>query len=393
MIKYIFLTFIALATINVELFAQCQGDCDNGYGTYIYANGSKYVGYFKAKKAHGMGTLYYSDGKKYVGEWKDHKFEGEGTYTTTDGKIFQGIWKENKLVMAKDLSATKSPSSLDGAAPIKPSKTDLAEENMDYISKDNKNAALIQPKTYAVVVGVARYLHMQSLNYTDDDAYKMYAFLRSPEGGAVEDDNIAVLVDEGATKEKIIENLTSMFAKAGQEDMVLFYFSGHGEKDGLLPIDFNGYDNVLLHQELNGIMEKSKAKYKICITDACYSGKMEEAVSFKDNAAGTEEETNRIKKYYRSSFDAFSNSSIALMLSSKAEETSVENSGLRQGIFTHFLLRALQDGEADLNNDKFVTLDEAFNFVKKNVNYYTSKYQTPVLVGNIQNLVLSELRN
>jgi len=78
-------------------------------------------------------------------------------------------------------------------------------------------------------------------------------------------------------------------------------------------------------------------------------------------------------------------------ISSKAEETSVENSGLRQGIFSHFLLKALE-GKADDNEDSMVTLDEAFKYVRENVNYYTSKYQTPVMVGNIENLVMSELR-
>ena len=32
-------------------FAECiKGDCINGYGTYTYANGSKYVGEFKNAK-------------------------------------------------------------------------------------------------------------------------------------------------------------------------------------------------------------------------------------------------------------------------------------------------------------------------------------------------------
>ena len=38
-------------------FAECiEGDCDNGYGTYTYANGDKYVGEFKDGKPQGQGT-------------------------------------------------------------------------------------------------------------------------------------------------------------------------------------------------------------------------------------------------------------------------------------------------------------------------------------------------
>ena len=52
-----------------------EGDCNNGYGTYTWA-----------------------DGDKYVGEWKDGKQNGQGTYTWADGRIKKGIWKKGKLV-------------------------------------------------------------------------------------------------------------------------------------------------------------------------------------------------------------------------------------------------------------------------------------------------------
>ena len=39
-------------------------------GTYIYANGDKYVGEWKEHKYFGKGTYFYSNGDKYIGEWK-----------------------------------------------------------------------------------------------------------------------------------------------------------------------------------------------------------------------------------------------------------------------------------------------------------------------------------
>ena len=396
MMRYILLTFLGLCSFSL-LSAQCTiGDCDNGQGTYVYKNGSKYVGDFKNKKAHGYGELFYSDGRTYTGQWVAHKFEGKGIYTTKDGKVYQGIWKENKLVMSQDVSLIAEKTTRSVVAPSKklPSKA-TQEKQSTYVAspkevkKTSTTNELIKPRTYAVIVGVARYLHMQSLNFTDDDAYKMYAFLKSPEGGAIPDEQIAILIDESATKERILGKLKDVFSKANENDMILFYFSGHGEKDGLLPIDFNGYDNVLEHREINEILGQSKAKYKVCITDACYSGSMEDVLAYKDNQ--TEEETARLKKFYSTSFDAFNNSSTVLMLSSKAEETSVENSGLRQGIFSYFLLKALE-GEGDRNNDNIVTLTEAFDYVRKSVNSHTNNYQTPVMLGNIESLIMSELR-
>ncbi len=42
----------------------------NGQGTYYFANGDKYFGFFKDGVAKGHGTRTYSDGRKYTGEFK-----------------------------------------------------------------------------------------------------------------------------------------------------------------------------------------------------------------------------------------------------------------------------------------------------------------------------------
>lgn len=68
------------------------------------------------------------------------------------------------------------------------------------------------------------------------------------------------------------------------------------------------------------------------------------------------------------------------MMSSKAEETSIENNGLRQGIFSHFLIRGLKGG-ADHDANDVITVGELFDYVKANVIYYTNSYQTPVIYG------------
>ena len=58
----------------------------------------------------------------------------------------------------------------------------------------------------------------------------------------------------------------------------------------------------------------------------------------------------------------------------------MEDGGLRQGIFTHFLIRGL-NGEADTNGNKIVTIKELSAFVSKEVRTYTAKVQTPILTG------------
>jgi hypothetical protein len=75
-----------------------------------------------------------------------------------------------------------------------------------------------------------------------------------------------------------------------------------------------------------------------------------------------------------------------LLLSSKSEEISLEDGGLRSGIFSHYLIRGMQ-GEADSNGDKLVSIQELFNFVHREVRRYTGNIQTPTLTGTYDELM------
>ena len=75
-----------------------EGDCTNGYGTYTYASGNKYVGEWELGKYHGRGTFTWVNGDKYVGEWKDDKKHGQGTLTKSDGKTVQSIFRDGELI-------------------------------------------------------------------------------------------------------------------------------------------------------------------------------------------------------------------------------------------------------------------------------------------------------
>ena len=75
-----------------------KGDCNNGYGTYTWNTGDKYVGEHRDGKPNGQGTYTWANGNKYVGEYKDGKYHGQGTYTATDGTVIKGIRENGKLV-------------------------------------------------------------------------------------------------------------------------------------------------------------------------------------------------------------------------------------------------------------------------------------------------------
>lgn len=332
-----------------------EGNCKNGRGTYIYKDGAaKYVGTFTNGIPDGKGVIYYANGERYKGEWAMGSFNGEGILYLPDGTEVVGFWKEGSY-MGKD----------DPKAIEKPEPPSMTPDEFIAARKAN------DMKVWAVIVGISSYNHMQALKYTDDDAYRMYAFLKSPEGGALADNQISILIDEDATKEKILRSMKATFAKAGENDLVMIYFSGHGLRGSFLPIDFDGFQNKLEHGEINDILQSSPAKYKLVIADACHSGSL---LAMKSG-----ETRNILEDYYKSLAQA--DAGTALIMSSKSDETSLESSGLRQGVFSHFLIRGLK-GEADLDNNKIVNVQELFDFVDENVRAYTVNRQSPVIKGD-----------
>lgn len=338
----------------------CQkGDCQNGRGQYIFRDGARYEGDFRLGVPSGVGVVTYTNGEKYEGEMFEGEFNGRGTLTMADGSQAIGFWQKGTYM------GDKNP-----------------YQGQPIQTPTRRPAAGPSIKIWAVIVGVSSYNHMPVLRYPDNDAYQIYAFLKSPEGGALPDEQVRVLVDEDATKANIKDAMQDLFGKAGPNDLVFLYFSGHGLKGAFLPIDFDGFNNKLFHDEINDILARSSAKFKLCIADACHSGSL--------LAMRSGQLPNVLTTYYETL--AKSKGGTALIMSSKSEETSLESSGLRQGVFSHFLIRGLK-GEADSDRNRVVTLQELFKFVDENVRTYTANRQSPVIQGSYDpNMTVGVLR-
>ncbi|MEN0005539.1 MAG: caspase family protein, partial [Bacteroidota bacterium] len=123
--------------------------------------------------------------------------------------------------------------------------------------------------------------------------------------------------------------------------------------------------------EIKNLLQVSKAKHKLVVADACHSGSL---LAMRSGSSVT----NTLLKYYKAFED--SRGGTALLMSSKGEEFSLEDGGLRSGIFSHFLVRGLK-GEADKDQNKIVTIKELYSFVHQNVRLYTGNLQTPTLTG------------
>jgi hypothetical protein len=324
-------------------------NCASGKGYYDYPDGSRWVGEFKNGDPHGKGICHYADGNRYEGEWANNAPNGEGIMYFAGGRVYGAVWVNGAAVKELD------------------SKENIPSDPV--VTETSKNV-----KIWAVVVGVGRYTSMPSLKFTDDDAYRFYSFLGSVEGGAVPQSQMTILIDEDATRENILKKMREYFLKADENDVVVLYFSGHGLNGCFLPVDYDGYNNKLRHEEIKKVFKESKAKHKLCIADACHSG------SLNDGSLAAKGPTSvTLQRYYQAFEEA--DGGIALLMSSKSEELSLEDHGLRQGVFTYYVLQGLK-GQADKNNDYLVTVKELYNYVYAKVREYTAGVQTPVLTGD-----------
>ena len=213
-------------------------------------------------------------------------------------------------------------------------------------------AVTANAKTYLVAVGVSDYPGTdKDLRLPANDAATVqYIYSKNSNAESV------LLTNSNATKSAILSKLRSTFAKASENDIIVFFFSGHGSKGA-----FCAYDAQIPYSEIRQAMSSSKAKNKMIFADACFSGKMRQG---RKNTAE----------------QSFNNYNIMLFLSSRGNETSIERRDMKNGFFTSCLQKGLRGG-ADANKDRTITARELFNYVSTNVKTLSSDKQHPVMWG------------
>ncbi len=225
--------------------------------------------------------------------------------------------------------------------------------------------------TYAVIVGVADYkygrLNQGDLQYSSKDAFQIYTLLTETGKTQISKDNIVLLLDDYATKQNILFVAGRLFAKAKANDRIIFYFSGHGLPNYLMPFDATSLsESYISFEELKGTFRTSKATSKFCIIDACHANSVKGASSKMPTL-----------KNNRLSNEPFQ---IAVMVSAQAFQSSFEVGQLKQGVFTHFLLKGLK-GAADKNKDSILNIGELHKYVYAHVKEYTKGEQIPHTFG------------
>ncbi len=209
---------------------------------------------------------------------------------------------------------------------------------------------------WAVICGV------DSDQYTvaQSSAVKIYNSLCSH---GWDSSHIKLLKNEMGTKKGILEGLSWMDSQEDSDDVILFYFCGHGEGHGMgiyvYPSEF------LSGWELDDAISELGSQSIVMIFDICYSGGLQQYLG----------------KNHR-----------LLLMSSQHDEASQGDSNpqIDSGYFTYYLIMGLGGTIADTNNDRWISAEEIFYYAEPKTSMKATIPQHPQLydaypsIGNNQ---------
>ena len=239
-------------------------------------------------------------------------------------------------------------------------KTNLASAKVDrpiaLANKTEKRPKPNLPQTYdqkgmqwAVVVGLSEYANsgqngLSNLVYADDDAR---AFANSLKQQGWSDSHIKLLTNKEATERNIKIALESWLTKAGPDDMIVLFWSGHGFPDPEDPekVYFACYDTDIRipatgyrMDRVRSAVEELGVRNVIMFADTCHAGKL--ITRGDDKAIGITPYINSLvkKKNVPKGW--------IFMVASDVDRKAREDSSWSHGAFTYCLLKAL-GGAAD----------------------------------------------
>ncbi|MDP2168261.1 MAG: caspase family protein [Thermodesulfovibrionales bacterium] len=257
----------------------------------------------------------------------------------------------------------------------------------------------LRTDAYAIVIGIdyTGRADIPRLRYPSQDAKKVYDILTDPKYGGIPKENSILLLNEQATRSDIIASLRKLKTWEGY---VYVYYSGHGApktKDReftdayLIPNDVVISDAQSLDETsvklslLQNLVDSSLAKGVFVALDACFTGGGKSIVAMGGKPiVGILASPDILKPQ--------TEGRVVITSSSFNQESWEDESELRGGIFSHYLLEGLK-GQA--GKGSLVKADDLGEYVKDRVAKAAWRLkgaeQTPNVLGKGDFLVTRNL--
>lgn len=242
----------------------------------------------------------------------------------------------------------------------------------ESLKKPNNTSPFVRGR--ALLIGIDTYSHLRHLNKSATDARDLGDFL--VQHGYP---NTTTLENAGATKGAINDSLDSLARQASAQDTVILFFSGHGAQytGGFEPGEYfcpveahrqNPRNSAISNEELTKALKAIPARQLVVFLDACHSGGVGEP---KD--AGFGEKSGFSDATYE---ELASGEGRVVIASCRPNEVSWELPGMRNSLFTHYLLQGLRGGAKD--DDGIVRVFNLFDYIAEHVAGH-DKGQNPLI--------------
>jgi len=220
----------------------------------------------------------------------------------------------------------------------------------------------------ALIVGIDHYTHIKALSGCVNDAHSVKAILERHADGTVNFVTPRMLSGTGSAdiieRSELKDAVRELFA--GDADIALLYFAGHGylEDTGgfLCAGDCKTGDDGFSLAELMTLASKSNARNKVIILDSCHGG----IAGDRPMAQGIAEISE----------------GMTILTASTAEQYAMEVPGGGAGVFTNLFVDALSGAAANLVGD--VTPGSVYAHIDQSLGPWA---QRPVFKTNVKSFV------
>jgi ankyrin repeat protein len=252
---------------------------------------------------------------------------------------------------------------------------------------------------FVISIGVSQYAKPEyDLRYAAKDAKEINNNLRL----TMSYENVKTLefYDEKVDR-TILTSIRAFLKQAKIQDQVMVYYAGHGLLDNQSEyflsthkIDFQKPSEMGISlTALLDVVAESPARKKIIMLDACNSGLVDDMqlpadeigtdaaageVTFEHRGVDTEVSVkpNYSTLYFTISTAAADNG-VSIIAAAGGNEAALEGGGLKNGLFTYSFIKAIESGDANVDEDSTITLNELQTFIADRVQSLSHGKQRP----------------